>query len=163
MAGIKFLENKDEATINYIIFELLKPENKNVLFDDFLGFPELAFLMHDKTTAIYAFYAQGKPEPIGVVFFTGVVPYHNTTLYACIFDKKNQNKGVIQEMVEKIKFDLIKRFAVHSISSNVVDKNPVSEHLLEKLGFEKIGTKKSLIITKGKYRDLTEYYVLLEK
>lgn len=163
MAGIGFLENKDQATINYIVNELLKPENKSVLFDDYLGFSEIAYLMYDKSTAIYAFYEKGKPEPIGVVFFTGVIPYRNTVLYACVFDKKNRNKGIIQDWAEKIQFDLVKRFAVHSVSSNVIDKNEVSAHLLEKLGFEKIGTKKSLLMTKGKYRDLIEYYLLLEK
>lgn len=163
MAGFTFLKDKVPSTVNYIINELLKPENKNALFDDYLGITEVSILMYDGRTAIYPFFEKGRPEPIGIVFFTGITHYRSAVLYACMFDKKHRNQGIIKQWADKIKFDFIKRFAIHSVISYVIDKNPVSEHLLEKMGFKKIGVRKEAIMVKGKYRDLTEYYMIIKE
>lgn len=161
MAGIRFLD-KDEVTMNFIASRLLEPDVKKVFFDDVFGFDDILYLLLFRFTHIYGIHEKGLPEPIGIVMFTNCVPYRDCILWAVIFDKKDRKKGHINECCEKIKKDLIKRFSPHSITSYIIGKNLASEHILEKLGFKKIGTKQKYRRVNGKYEDLTEYYLLLE-
>jgi len=112
---------------------------------------------------MYGVFHEGKPEPIGVVFFTNVIPYRNCMLYSCIFSKEHRGKGKINDVIEKIKIDFRIRFHVHSVESQMIGKNEASLHMLKKLGFKEIGVKKKAIFSGGKYKDLTIYYLLLEE
>lgn len=165
MPGIRRIKNldKEDLTMKFIINELLKPEIRQALFDDIWGIESIGMLMQSHLTRIYGVFAEGKPEPIGIVFFTNVFAYRDVNLYAVVFDKSKRNQGVMNEVCPKIKNDFIKRELPHSVSAYVIGKNPVSEHFLEKLGFEKLAVKKKSIISNGKYKDKTEYYLLLEK
>ena len=135
MAGIKRIEKDSTVTIDYIVNELLKPEIRKVLFDDALGGGDISSLLNATTTKIYGIFAKGLPEPAGVVIFTGVWPYRDTTVYSAIFDKENRKKGMITEVYEQIKKDLIERHAVHSVTAQTVGNNIASMKVLEKNGF----------------------------
>ncbi len=161
MAGIRLIKKDNYVTINYIVNELLKPEIRKVLFDDCLGGGDISSLLNAATTKIYGIFAKGLPEPAGVVVFTGVWPYRNCTVYSVIFDKENRKKGMITEVYEQIKKDIIGRFAVHSVTAEAVGNNTASMKTLEMMGFEKIGVKKKAIYSDGKYKDITIFYVLL--
>lgn len=165
MAGIKRIKNDDleDLTIKYILSRLVAPEVRQVLFDDIWGYGDMKALIFNSNTRIYGIFAEGKPEPVGVVFFTGVIAYRDCYLYAVVFEKEKRKKGVINQVYEKIKSDIIKRDLVSSFSANVVGNNLASVHILEKLGFKKIGTKKKGIVSGGKSKDLHFYYLLLEE
>ena len=163
MAGIKRItKDKDNSvTINYIVNQLLKPEIRKVLFDDALGGGDISNLLNATTTKIYGIFHKGLPEPAGVVIFVGVWPYRDCTIYSAIFDKENRKKGMITEVYEQIKKDIIARYAVHSVTAQVVGNNIAPMKALEKIGFKKIGTKPKAIFVEGKYKDVTTFYVLL--
>lgn len=166
MAGIKRLD-RDARTLNYIVNQLLNPEIRQVLFDDVVGRSELVGLIFDPHTVVYGVFEKGVAVPIGVIFFAGVVPYRDCILYAVIFDKKNRTQGKLttpmkngKTICEIVKNDVVDRFGINSATSYVIGKNPVSEHLLGKLGFKKIGVKPQAIVSGGKHRDLSIYYYL---
>jgi RimJ/RimL family protein N-acetyltransferase len=96
------------------------------------------------------------------VIFTGVWPYRNATVYSAIFDKENRKKGMITEVYEQIKKDIIDRFAVHSVTAEAIGNNTASMKTLEMMGFKKVGTKPKAIFVDGKYKDITIFYVLLD-
>ena len=160
MAGIKLLK-KNQMQINFVINELLNPDIKKALFDDYYGGNEIALLLYDPRTVVYGVMEQGKPEPVGVIFFSGVRAYRNCDLYAVVFDKSKRNKHKLSSILEKVKIDLVKRYSINSITANVIGKNEASFHLLEKQGFERVGTMKKAIRSNGKYQDLIAYYLLL--
>lgn len=159
MAGIKILD-KNYITINYIINELLKPDLRKNLFDDAWGMSEISTILYDMRTIIYGVFEKGRPEPIGIVFFTNTVPYRDCNLYGCIFDAENRKKGKMNEIYERIKADLKIRYLVNSVSACVIGNNSGSAAMLEKMKFKKVGKKKNAIFTDGKYQDLTMYYYL---
>ena len=164
MAGIRRItpEKDGSTTINYIVNELLRPDIRKALFDDALGGGDISNLLNAPTTKIYGIFSKGLPEPAGVVFFVGVWPYRDTTVYSAIFDKENRKKGMITEVYEQIKKDIMERYAVHSVTAQTVGNNLASMKTLEKIGFEKIGVKKKGIFSEGKYKDITIFYMLLD-
>ena len=164
MAGIKLLEKGDNGstTINYIVNELLKPEIRKVMFDDALGGGDISNLLNATTTKIYGIFHKGLPEPAGVMFFVGVWQHRSATLYSCIFSKENRKKGLLNDVIPQIKKDIKDRHAIHSVVAHVVGKNDASSHILEKMGFEKVGVKPEFIFSDGKYKSVTEYYLILE-
>jgi len=159
MAGIKFLE-KNMIQVNYIINQLLAPEIHQRVFDDSVGINEIVLQLYDMRTIIYGIFEQGKPEPIGAVWFDNVMPYRNATLSAVIFDPKNRAQHKLSPLFEKIKFDIIKRYSIHSFSSYVILPNETSEAILGKLGFKKVGLKEKYVFANGQYRDVALYYRL---
>ena len=163
MAGIKRIKKDSTVTINYIVNELLKPDIRKVLFDDALGGGDISMLLNANTTKIYGIFSRGLPEPAGVVFFTGVWPYRDCTVYSAIFNKENRKKGMITEVYEQIKKDIIARDAIHSVTAQTVGNNIASMKTLEMMGFEKIGVKKKAIYSGGSYKDITIFYVLLDE
>ena len=162
MPGIKLLKKDNYVTLNYVVNQLLRPELKKVLFDDYMGISEITTLIYSVSTVVYGLFHKGLPEPCGVVFFTGVVPYRDTFLYSAVFDAEDRKKGIINEIIPQVKNDIQKRFAVHSVSANIIGNNSASKHILEKMGFEKVGIKKNYIMINGDYRDLQEYYMILD-
>jgi len=163
MAGIKRITKDKTTTIDYIVNELLKPDIKNVLFDDIVGGGNISDLLYTNGTKIYGIFSQGKPEPAGVVFFVGVFPYRDCSVYSAIFDKENRKKGMLTEVYEQIKKDMIDRHAIHSVTAQTVGNNIASMKTLEKIGFKKIGVKPKAIMVDGKYQDLTIYYMVREE
>lgn len=168
MAGPRLLNNnysngQGDVTTDYVINNLLMPDVHQALFDDLWGYTEIRTLLYSPLTKIYGIFHEGKPEPIGVVFFTGVVPYRNCVLYACIFSKEHQGKGKIDSVIDAIKTDFRIRCYPHSVEAQIIGKNEATLHLLKKLGFKEIGVKKKAIFSGGRYRDLTSYYLLLEE
>ena len=162
MAGIRRIEKDSTVTIDYIINELLKPDIRKALFDDALGGGDISNLLNANTTKIYGIFSKGLPEPAGVVIFTGVWPYRDCTVYSAIFDKENRKKGMITEVYEQIKKDIMERHAVHSVTAQTVGNNIASMKTLEMMGFKKIGVKPKAIFSDGKYKDITIFYVLLD-
>lgn len=162
MAGIKRITKDSTTTINYIVNELLKPDIRKLLFDDALGGGDISALLNANTTKIYGIFHRGLPEPAGVVFFTGVWPYRDCTVYSAIFDKESRKKGMITEVYEQIKKDIIARDAIHSVTAQTVGNNIASMKTLEKIGFEKVGVKPKAIFSDGKYKDITIFYMLLD-
>jgi len=162
MAGIRLLE-KNAVNINLIVNELIKPEIRYSFFDDCIGANDVYFYLMSQGTYIYGIFEKGDPIPIGVVYFSNVIPYRDGILSAVIFDKKNRNEHKITKVCEEIKADIINRVSLHSCSANIIGKNPVSEKLLANLGFKKIGVKPKKIMANGKFVDQNEYYLLLEK
>jgi RimJ/RimL family protein N-acetyltransferase len=162
MAGIKLIHKDSYVTLNYIINELMKPDVRKALFDDFMGLTEIQSLIYSQATAVYGIMQKGLPEPVGVIFFTGIVPYRDCSLYSCVFSAEDRKKGIINEVIPAVRKDIEKRFLVHSVSANIIGKNDASKHILDKMGFEKIGVKPDFIMVNGKYRDLSYYYLILE-
>ena len=162
MAGIKRIKKEDgSVTISYIVNELLKPDIRKVLFDDALGGGDISILLNANTTRIYGIFHKGLPEPAGVVVFVGVWPYRDCTVYSAIFDKENRKKGMITEVYEQIKKDIVARDAIHSVTAQTVGNNIAPMKTLEKIGFKKIGVKPKAIFCDGKYKDITTFYMLL--
>lgn len=162
MPGIKLIKKDNYPCLNYIVNQLLQPELKKVLFDDYVGISEITAILYSVNTVVYALFHKGIHIPCGVVFFTGVVPYRDCHLYSAIFDKEDRKKGIINDIIPKVKNDMQKRFAIHSVSANIIGNNSASKHILEKMGFEKVGVKPDYIMIEGKYRDLQEYYINLD-
>jgi len=159
MAGIKLLD-KSSTTVNYIINQLLIPEIHHRIYDDSIGITEISLQLYDTRTIIYGIMEQGKPEPMGAVWFDNVAPYRNATLSAVIFDPKNRAQHKLSPLFDKIKFDMVKRFSIHSFSSYVILPNETSEAILVKVGFKKVGLKEKYVFANGQYRDLALYYRL---
>ena len=162
MAGIKRIKKDSTTTINYIVNELLKPDIRKLLFDDALGGGDISALLNATTTKIYGIFHRGLPEPAGVVFFTGVWPYRDCTVYSAIFDKEDRKKGMVTEVYEQIRKDIVARDAIHSVTAQTVGNNIASMKTLEKIGFKKVGVKPKAIFSEGKYKDITIFYMLLD-
>lgn len=162
MAGIRRIKKDSTVTIDYIVNELLKPDIRKLLFDDALGGGDISVLLNANTTKIYGIFHKGLPEPVGVVFFTGVWPYRDCTVYSAIFDKENRKTGMITEVYEQIKKDIVARDAIHSVTAQTVGNNIASMKTLEMMGFERVGVKPKAIFSDGKYKDITIFYVLLD-
>lgn len=165
MAGIKLLNNtinngQRDVTVDYVINCLLMPDIHQALFDDLWGYSEVAALMYSPLTKVYGIFHEGKPEPIGIVFFTNVIPRRDCNLYAAIFSKEHRKQGKITEVHKKIKIDFFARNYPSSVSAYVIEKNPGSSHFLEKMGFKKIGVKEKSIVVNGKYKNLSIYFLL---
>jgi len=163
LPGIKLTPKDSYPCLYYIINQLMRPEIKKHLFDDYMGITEITNLIFAQNTVVYAIRHKGLPEPCGVVFFTGLVPYRDCFLYSCIFSPEDRKKGIINDIIPKVRQDIQDRFAVHSVTANVIGNNSASSYILEKMGFKKIGVKKDYIMVNGKYRDLSEYYILSEE
>ena len=161
MAGIKLLK-KNPPNLNFLINELLRPEIRIRLFDDVYGRAEVGLLLADPSTAIYGIFERGLPRPTGCVILTGIIPYRNCFLYAVIFDKENRKQGKLSSVMNQIKEDAVKKFALHSVTAYIIDKNPGSETLLKKMGFVKKDVREEAVFTNGKYKDLTTFYLLLK-
>jgi len=110
MAGITLLE-KNSVQVNYIINQFFRPELHQKFFDDSWGLTELSLHFYDPRTVIYGIMEQGKPTPIGIVYFLGVVPYRDCTVSAVIFDEANRNQDKVTGLIEKVKTDFTKRFS----------------------------------------------------
>lgn len=163
LPGIKLLKKENYPCLNYIINRLLEPEIKKHLFDDYMGIHEITALLYSVNTIVYGIFHKGLPEPLGSVFFTGVVPFRDCYLYGAVFDRENRNQGKITEVYERIKKDITERFFISSVTANVIGKNLVSVKILEKIGLKKIGVKPKAIMVEGKKKDLTIYYILGEE
>lgn len=157
MAGITLFK-KTAFAVFHLTDRLLDPQVRYRLFDDNYGQAEIAALLGDPKTWVWGIMEKGRPEPAGVVFFSNVNIYRDCTMYACIFNKDNRNKGKLQEVIPDIEKDLLKRACVHSISAYTIGENAASRHLLKKNGFRLVGVKKEGILSKGKYRDLYCFY-----
>jgi RimJ/RimL family protein N-acetyltransferase len=181
MASIRLLD-KNPIIINFIINELLKPEVHQLLFDDICGLNEIAIVLFDPRTIIYGIYMEGRPEPAGVIYFSNTIPYRSANLSAALFPviymKKEKtekgivkvpqaenirNKGIISSIAEKVKEDFFMQYKVRSVFSGVIGENPISEHLLIKLGFTLVGTKKDGVSSGGKYQDQKVYQYINKK
>ncbi len=162
MAGIRLIDKQSTITMNFIINALLFPEIRVKLFDDFVGIQEIEAMLYHVRTVIYGVFEQGKPEPIGVVYFHGTLPYRGCTLTAVIFDPEKRKKKKMGEVAPIIKKDFIRRFQIHTITTYVIDPNEASESFLVKLGFEKTGMMKKEVMAGGEYRDVHIYHLLVE-
>lgn len=162
MAGIRRIKKDSTVTIDYIVNELLKPDIRKVLFDDCWGGGDIKLVLKADTTRIYGIFHKGLPEPVGAVFFVGVWPYRDCTVYSAIFDKENRKKGMITDVYEQIKKDITARDAIHSVTAQAVGNNVASMKTLEKIGFKKIGVKPKAVFSDGKYKDITIFYMLLD-
>jgi len=166
MAGPKLLDNtvKGDTKINHIVNFLVSiPDVHDSLFDDNWGVESIEALLYHPRTMVYGIFHEGKPEPIGTVFFTGVFPYRNCVLFAAIFDKKDRLQGKMKDVFEKIKTDFILRKRPSSCTGYVAGKNPVPSHFLEKLGFKKKATFEKFLVSNGKRKDVTIYYMINEE
>jgi RimJ/RimL family protein N-acetyltransferase len=160
LAGIKLLEKRPEH-LNFIVNELLKPELRGVLFDDAMGFGEINILLYDPFTFIYGVFEKGHPVPIGCVILEGLRPFRGCQLHAAIFKPENRNAKKMEGIAQMVKNDLLLKWNLHYVEARIVAGNVVARHLLEKLGFTKVGTKPGNIVTNGKYTDVDEYYVVI--
>jgi len=160
LAGIKLLDKRPEH-LNYIINELLKPELRTVMFDDMIGMAELAVMLYEPFTFVYGIFEKGHPVPTGCVILDGLRPFRGCELHAAIFKPENRNAKRIQAIANLIKGDLMFRWHLHYASARVISTNVTSKHLLEKLGFTKIGTKPGNVFAGGAYQDVDEYYQVL--
>lgn len=161
MAGIKLLD-KNPIMMGLIVNALLMPEIKTKLFDDVYGIMEIEAIINQPRTVIYGVFEQGKPEPLGVVYFTHVIPYRGCVMTAVIFDPEKRHKGKMEEVSPRIKFDLKTRFQVHSIQTYVIGDNPASFGMLEKLGFKKVGVMENEVMAGGKYQPVHIFHLLME-
>lgn len=160
MAGIKLLEKKPEH-LNYIINELLKPELRVAMFDDAMGLGEIAIWLYDPYTYVYGIFEKGHPVPIGCIVLDGLRPFRGCELHAAIFNPENRQLGKIQYVANLVKGDLTFKWNVHYAEARCLSTNDATRHLLEKLGFTKVGTKPGNIMSNGQYVDVDEFYLVL--
>ena len=167
MAGISLLDNsvlRGNMKVNLVVHYLVSiPSVHDSLFDDNWGLESIEALIHHPRTLVYGIFHEGKPEPIGTVFFTGVTSFRNCYLFAAIFDKKDRLQGKMLDVWEKIKTDINIRQRPSSCTACVIGKNLVSSHFLEKIGFKKKGTFEKYIVSNGKRKDVTFYYMINEE
>lgn len=159
---IKCLVDKDPGIINFIIDELLKPEIKFSLFDEHWSRKNIIYLLYNSSTIIYGLFRENKLEPFGTVFFTGIYPGHDGTVWMALFNEEDRKQGISIELCNSIKIDLLSRYQIHSVSTEVTE-NPEIEKTLKEMGFEKIGVKRKCKLVSGKgYKDISIYYYLVE-
>jgi RimJ/RimL family protein N-acetyltransferase len=160
LAGIKLLSKRPED-LNYIINELLKPELRTVMFDDSIGMAELVVMLYEPFCFVYGIFEKGHPVPIGCVILENLRPFRGCELHAVIFKPENRKLGKMQHIASLIKGDLTFRWHLHYAEARALSTNVASKHLLEKLGFTKIGTKPGNVFAGGAYQDVDEYYYVL--
>jgi RimJ/RimL family protein N-acetyltransferase len=160
MAGIMLLNGHPDKLL-YVVTRLLDPGVRASLMDDYWGGEELSQLFASPSTLTYGIMEAGKPEPIGVVYFSGYRAFRNCVMSAVIFDPARRDEGLMTAQIAKIKGDLVNRWMVHSVTSYVTGDNQGSKRFLERLGFSKLGVAPKAIRAAGKYQDLTIYYILL--
>lgn len=168
MAGVKLLNNNvpkgTDIKINRIVNCLTDiPDIRHSFFDDNWGREAIEALLYSPRTMVYGIFHEGKPETIGTVFFTGVFPFRNCYLYAAIFDKKDRTQGKMKDVCEKIKLDITLRKSPSSFTACVIGNNPASSHFLEKLEFKKKHTFEKFVVSNGKRKDVTFYYMINEE
>lgn len=160
MAGIKRLEKRPEH-LNYILNELLKPSVHQALFDDMMGMIEIGALLYDPLNIVYGIFEKGHPVPIGCVLLLNVRPYRGCQVHAAIFDPEKRNAKRMQGVAQAVARDMIYLQNLHYVETRTVAGNDMAQHLIEKLGFKKVGTKPGNAIVNGKYVDVDEYYAVL--
>ena len=160
MAGIKQMEKRPEH-LNFIQGELLKPDVRPAMFDDSVGFVEAGLMLYDPLSVVYGIFEKGHPVPIGCVILRGLMPFRGCEVHAAIFKAENRNAKKMQAVAQMVKHDLIHKWNVHYAETRVVAGNEVAKHLVEKLGFTKVGTKPENVLVGGKYVDVDEYYAVL--
>lgn len=160
MAGIKLLEKKPEH-LNFVINELLKPDIRAAMFDDMWGMNDIAIMLYDPITLVYGIFEKGHPVPVGCIIVENLRPFRGCEIHAAIFKSENRNGKRIQAIAKLIKGDLMLKWNVHYAQARVMATNEITKHLLEKLGFTKVGTKPGNIVSGGKYVDVDEYYLVL--
>lgn len=160
MAGVKLIEKKPE-NISFLVNRLLDPEIRAALFDDYIGFAELTFLLHDPFTFIYFVFEKGHPVPIGCVLLVDLRPYRGCSLHAAIFDRENRGKGKLKSIAHQVRGDLVNRWRLRYVEATALAKNEAANKLLSELGFNKLCTKPGYVVSNGKYEDLNLYYMEL--
>lgn len=160
MAGIKLLEKKPEY-LNYIINELLKPGIKENLFDDMIGMNDIAILLYDPSNLVYGIFEKGRPVPIGCVIVENLRPFRGCQLHAAIFKPENRAAHKVTQIAKMVKGDLMLKWNVHYAEARCLSENLAAKHLLDSLGFTKVGTKPGNCVSGGKYKDVDEYYIVL--
>lgn len=169
MAGIKRLE-KTPDYINFLIQNLIKPENRRRLFDDSLGWDDLLSILRVPSTIIYGILERGLPKPIGAIFFFSVHPYRGCEFKTIVFKKEDEDEEGITELqifphVETALNEVIDDFKLKYVSTHIIegdDDGAVLKGLAKKLGFEYKCLKEDSIFAGGKYRDVHDYYLLVQ-
>jgi len=160
MAGIKLLDKKPEH-LNYIISELIRPENRTFFLDDMDGWEDVALMLYNPKSIVYGIFEKGRPVPIGTVFITGTTPFRSGIINAIIFDPENRGAGKLRSVVEQVKHDLLYRWHLHSIEARVIGDNAVVAGLLDTLGFIKCGKLPENVMVGGKFCDVNIYTMIL--
>jgi len=162
MAGIKQFLDKRPEFINFVMNELLNPEIRHKFFDDMAGWQDVTMLLLDPLTIVYGVFEKGHPVPIGCVFLTEVKPYRGCVLNAVIFKPENRNAKKMQSVVEMVRGDLISRWNLRFVEARVIEGNAEAVHILEKVGFKKVGSKPDNMVVNGKYVTVEEFYLMLD-
>jgi diamine N-acetyltransferase len=76
-----------------------------------------------------------------------------------VLEEKERNKGVGAEAIRLLTGYAFSTLDLRQVYVNVIEGNPASLHLFEKMGFKKVGVKKDWIFSEGNYKD----EILLQK
>jgi len=160
MAGIKLLE-KNLINISYIVHRLSVPELHQKLFDDRWGSDYTESILADQRTIIYGLFEKGRPEPMGVVWFSDIVPYRGCTLFAAIFELENRHQHKLTPLMPIIQKDFLSKVPVRTCSTYLILPNEDSVAVLAKLGFHLVGVREKYVCSGGEYKDQAIYYRIL--
>jgi [ribosomal protein S5]-alanine N-acetyltransferase len=103
-------------------------------------------------------------EDAGLIGFIEMYKINKTDRSCAIgfgIKKSEWNKGNATKAVKQL-VKIIQKMEFHTIEATVFPGNKASERVLEKAGFDKIGTMKDYYFANGKYLDRILYWKVLE-
>ena len=160
MAGIKILE-KNLVNISYVVHRLSAPELHRKLFDDRWGSDYTEAILASERTIIYGLFEKGRPEPMGVVWFSEIIPYRGCTLSAAVFEPENRHQHKLTPLMPIIQKDFLSKVPVKNCSTFVILPNDDSVAVLLKLDFKLVGVREKYVSSGGEYKDQAIYYRIL--
>lgn len=99
-------------------------------------------------------------EPVGAVDLFDFDPYHmRAGIGILIHKEENRNLGYATDALNAIFNYSLEVLGLKQLYANIASKNGPSIHLFEKVGFEKVGTKKNWLKTLAGWED----EILLQK
>lgn len=99
-------------------------------------------------------------EPVGAVDLFDFDPYHmRAGIGILIHKEENRNHGYATDALNAIFGYALESLGLKQLYANIAAKNEASIHLFEKVGFEKVGTKKNWLKTITGWED----EILLQK
>jgi len=122
----------------YILVEYLKESAK-----DIYETKQLRLVIQNENT-----------EAVGAVDLFDFDPYHmRAGIGILIHQEENRNHGYATDALNAIFNYSIEVLGLKQLYANIASKNDASIHLFEKVGFEKVGTKKNWLKTLNGWED----------
>ncbi len=103
-------------------------------------------------------------NPVGFVDLFDFEPRHRRVgVGIVIFNSADRNKGYASEALRMVAEYSFTHLQVHQLYANISEDNDVSITLFEKLGYERVGSKKDWIISENGFKNELLYQLIYDK